>query len=114
MRWLVVLAIGCGGGASAAPDAAPMIDGAPDAAAAPTAAELLAKIATCSKVGGDYATDSGGTSTIPICGLSSAVFWKADMDIDCDGGSSALCMSDPYYQPDTSGVTRLQVYTPLR
>jgi len=107
----VVIAIaacgGGGGGGSAKPDSAQaMVDASPDAPAPPTASELLAKLATCNKVGGDYATDSGGAATIPICGLSNAVFWKADMDIDCDGKQTTQCNSstDPSWQNQTSAT----------
>jgi hypothetical protein len=117
MRWLVLLALaGCGtisgggGDDTMSPDAGwgvrqtmmPGGDGSPP----PTAADLLAKLSTCNKVGGDYATDSGGAQTIPICGLSNAVFWKADMDIDCDGKQSPQCNSstDPSWQNQTSAT----------
>jgi hypothetical protein len=108
MRWVVVLALAaCGGPDASAPDGA--IDGADpgiDSAGAPTADELLAKLATCDRVGGDYATDSGEAQTIEICGLSSAVFWKADLDVDCDGKMSAQCnlTADPAYQGETSAT----------
>jgi len=100
---------GCGGGGGmGAPDAPAMGDapGMIDAPAAPSAADLLAKLATCTKIGGDFATDSGGTQNIAICGLTNAVFWKADMDIDCDGKMSAQCNSttDPAYQNQTSAT----------
>jgi len=69
-----------------------------------SASELLALTQGCSKVGGDYATDSGKDATIPICELNGAVFWKADMDIDCDGRTTANCNwdRDPAYQDITS------------
>ncbi len=118
MRWLVLLALaGCGtmagGGGdddTMSPDAGwgvrQTVGGSGSDTAPPTAAELLAKLATCNKVGGDYATDSGGSQTIPICGLSNAVFWKADMDIDCDGKQSTQCNSstDPSWQNQTSAT----------
>jgi hypothetical protein len=39
-----------------------------------------------------------------VCGIDGAVFWKADMDIDCDGRPSARCnrTTDPWFQPTTS------------
>jgi hypothetical protein len=76
-------------------------------AVAPTAAELLALTTSCMRIAGSplYALDSGETATVPLCQLTGAIYWQADMDVDCDGGSGAECMSDPYYQPDTSGVT---------
>ena len=120
MRWLplVLLAVGCGDMTGSpmmtSPDASTMMAG-PDGmmmgtadaqAAPPTAAELLAKLATCMKVGGDFATDSGGAQTVEICGLSNAVFWKADMDIDCDGKESTQCnsMTDPDFDNATSAT----------
>lgn len=73
----------------------------------PTAAALLDRIAACDLVvGGTYAEGGGLPETVSICGLPDAVFWKADMDIDCDGQMSAQCnsMTDPYYQPQTAAV----------
>ncbi|MEI8258137.1 MAG: glycoside hydrolase family 75 protein [Deltaproteobacteria bacterium] len=79
----------------------------PDASGPVTAAQLLALTTACMRIPGTplYATDSGLAQTIPLCQLNGAIFWQADMDIDCDGGSSALCRSDPYYSPDTSAQT---------
>jgi hypothetical protein len=84
----------------------PSTDAAADASTDPTAAQLLGKLATCMKVGGNYATDSGGAQTIPICGLPSAVFWTADLDVDCDGKPSGVCnsMTDPSFQAQTSAT----------
>ena len=110
MRWVAVLALaGCGsGGGMGAPDGNPqaMADAPADADAAPSAADLLAKLATCARVGGDYATDSGGTQDIAICGLTGAVYWKADLDVDCDGKMSTHCNlgTDPAYQNQTSAT----------
>ena len=105
MRWMLVALAACGSSGDVAPDGS--VDSAPaDANAAPTAAQLLGKLATCNKVGGDFATDDGGAATISICGLPSAVFWKADMDIDCDGKISMFCnsMTDPSFQAQTSAT----------
>jgi hypothetical protein len=109
MRWVVLLALAaCGGSDASAQDGA--IDGGADSmtdgAGAPTAADLLDKLATCTKVGGDYATDSGGAATVSICGLPNAVFWKADLDVDCDGKMSTQCnlTADPAYQNQTSAT----------
>lgn len=72
----------------------------------PTAAQLSALLATCTKVGGTYAKDSGGAATVDICGLTGAVFWKADMDVDCDGKMSAQCnlQTDPDYMDQTAAT----------
>ena len=72
---------------------------------APTAAELLAKVTSCSQISnGTYKTDEELGRTIPVCGKNGAVFWKADMDIDCDGLRTSQCNenTDPWFQPDTA------------
>jgi len=85
-------------------------DGSPDGnmpPGAPTAAELLAKIATCDQsVGGLFARDSGGAANISICGLTGAVFWKADLDVDCDGKETPQCnlSTDPAFQAQTAAT----------
>ena len=72
---------------------------------APTAAELLAKVASCSQISsGTYRTDSETARSIPVCGKNGAVFWKADMDIDCDGQRTAQCneQTDCCFLPETA------------
>ncbi|MFK4148644.1 glycoside hydrolase family 75 protein [Streptomyces sp. NPDC004065] len=66
------------------------------------AADLLARVRECRQVSrGRYRPDAGARATIPVCGLSGAVFWKADMDIDCDGRPTARCnrRTDPHFSP---------------
>lgn len=96
----LVAACGDGGGMDPGPDA-PIL---PDAAGDPTAAELSAALTTCTVVGGKYAKDSGGAATVDICGLTGAVFWKADLDVDCDGKMTAKCnlTTDPDYMSQTA------------
>jgi hypothetical protein len=80
----------------------------PAAAAGPTAAQLLAKTSSCTAASnGKYATDDGEASTVSICKTGSAYFWKADLDVDCDGVSTSRCNSstDPWYQAQTSFTT---------
>ncbi|MFF2861898.1 glycoside hydrolase family 75 protein [Streptomyces rubiginosohelvolus] len=79
----------------------------PDAdAGVVTAAELLAEVRACSRISkGRYRTDSGSAkATVPVCGTRDAVFWKADMDIDCDGRKTRACnrKTDPYFLPETA------------
>src|SRR6266540_3523866 len=72
---------------------------------APTASQLLAKMTSCSQISnGLYKTDSEKSRTIPVCGKTGAVFWKADMDIDCDGQRTTQCNenTDCCFQPDTA------------
>jgi hypothetical protein len=73
----------------------------------PTASQLLGLVQSCAKVvsAHKYATDDGGIPTIDICALNGAVFWKADMDIDCDGrnvGDGKCPGNDCCYQPQTA------------
>lgn len=70
-----------------------------------SAADLLAKVTSCAQVSnGKYKTDDETSATIPVCGKNGAVFWKADMDIDCDGQRTTNCNEDrdPWYQDDTA------------
>ncbi|MFF3035927.1 glycoside hydrolase family 75 protein [Streptomyces rubiginosohelvolus] len=71
-----------------------------------TAAQLLAEVRACSRISkGKYRTDSGSAkATVPVCGTRDAVFWKADMDIDCDGRKTRACnrKTDPYFLPETA------------
>ncbi len=70
-------------------------------------AKLLALTQTCNQISnGLYALNAGDTPTVPICGLTNAVFWKADMDVDCDGKQTTQCNSstDPDYQNQTAAT----------
>ncbi|WP_344584484.1 glycoside hydrolase family 75 protein [Streptomyces lunalinharesii] len=69
-----------------------------------SAAQLLAKLKDCQQIShGKYRTDEETSATVPVCGKNGAVFWKADMDIDCDGQITAQCSADtdPWFQDDT-------------
>lgn len=71
------------------------------------AADLLARVRDCAPVSrGRYRPDEGAPATIPVCGTDEAVFWTADMDIDCDGRPGPECNSrtDPLF----SGATAYQ------
>ncbi|MFD9892242.1 glycoside hydrolase family 75 protein [Amycolatopsis sp. NPDC059027] len=73
--------------------------------AGPSAAELLAKTAGCKQISkGKYKTDEETGASIPVCDANGAVFWKADMDIDCDGQRTAQCneKTDCCFLPDTA------------
>jgi hypothetical protein len=94
--------------ARAPADGTPAIDAAGPADAADagsTVAQLIALTSSCAVASnGRYALDSGATPTVDICRLNGAFFWKADMDIDCDGKTTAQCnlQADPSYQDQTS------------
>lgn len=69
------------------------------------AADLLAKVKSCAQISnGKYRTDERAAATIPVCGKHDAVFWKADMDIDCDGQRTDSCNedTDPWFQAATA------------
>ncbi|MET8944343.1 glycoside hydrolase family 75 protein [Streptomyces sp. NPDC004542] len=71
------------------------------------AADLLARLHHCAPVShGRYRTDSSGSGSakVRICGTDEAVFWTADMDIDCDGRPTARCnrRTDPLFSAATA------------
>lgn len=69
------------------------------------AADLLAKVRDCAPVSrGRYRSDNGAPAKIPVCGTEDVVFWKADMDIDCDGRPGPRCnrRTDPHYSRSTA------------
>ncbi|WP_328370100.1 glycoside hydrolase family 75 protein [Streptomyces sp. NBC_00457] len=69
------------------------------------AAELLARVRDCVPVSeGRYRRDAGAPATIPVCGTEEAVFWKADLDIDCDGRPGPHCnaRTDPHFSDATA------------
>ncbi|MEU3058223.1 glycoside hydrolase family 75 protein [Streptomyces griseus] len=112
-RMLALTSAACGAallGAAALPASAtgpgPAPGREPETATAATAAELLAEVGACTRISkGGYRTDSGSAkATVPVCGTEDAVFWKADMDIDCDGRKTKACntKTDPYFQPETA------------
>jgi hypothetical protein len=70
-----------------------------------SAADLLAKARDCAPVSrGRYRSDNGASATIPVCGTRDVVFWKADMDIDCDGRPGPRCnrRTDPHFAAATA------------
>ncbi|MER6701920.1 glycoside hydrolase family 75 protein [Streptomyces fimicarius] len=112
-RMLALTSAACGAallGAAALPASATGPGSAPGqepaTATAATAAELLAEVRACARISkGTYRTDSGSAkATVPVCGTEDAVFWKADMDIDCDGRKTKACnrKTDPYFLPETA------------
>ncbi|MGW2488264.1 glycoside hydrolase family 75 protein [Streptomyces sp. NPDC001606] len=70
-----------------------------------TAADLLTRVAECARIShGRYRTDADRPATVPVCNTRNAVFWKADLDIDCDGRPTTRCNSrtDPLFAPTTA------------
>ncbi|MEV5978639.1 glycoside hydrolase family 75 protein [Streptomyces sp. NPDC052114] len=64
------------------------------------AADLLARTRSCKQIShGKFRTDDGARADVPVCGTRGAVFWKADMDIDCDGRPTKACnrRTDPLF-----------------
>ncbi|MGW5637872.1 glycoside hydrolase family 75 protein [Streptomyces sp. NPDC003832] len=69
------------------------------------AADLLAKVRGCAEISRErYGSDDGDAPTVPVCGTREAVFWKGDLDIDCDGRPGARCnaRTDPYFSDATA------------
>jgi hypothetical protein len=69
------------------------------------AADLLARARECAPVShGRYRTDAGRPATVQVCGTPEAVFWTADLDIDCDGRPGLHCNSriDPVFSETTA------------
>lgn len=69
------------------------------------AADLLARVRDCTQISrGRYRTDDDAPATVAVCGTDEAVFWTADMDIDCDGRPSPRCNSstDPLFSDATA------------
>ncbi|MEV7793451.1 glycoside hydrolase family 75 protein [Streptomyces sp. NPDC087512] len=70
-----------------------------------SAADLLARTRDCEPVShGRYRSDAGTPARIPVCGTRDAVFWKADLDVDCDGRPGERCNSrtDPHFTAATA------------
>ncbi|MDO0929095.1 glycoside hydrolase family 75 protein [Streptomyces sp. TG1A-8] len=70
-----------------------------------TAADLLDRVRSCTRISrGRYRPDDGAPATVPVCGTREAVFWKADLDVDCDGRPTARCnrRTDPWFSAATA------------
>jgi hypothetical protein len=71
-----------------------------------TPAAILAKLEECTTKASKapFARDMGGVENIDVCALGNAVYWKADLDVDCDGKPSDVCnaSTDPSFQAQTA------------
>jgi hypothetical protein len=78
----------------------------PDVEVTPEA--MMAKLTTCTRKASraPFAKDAAGRAEIHVCQLKNAVFFNADLDVDCDGKQSPACnlQTDPSYQSQTAGV----------
>jgi hypothetical protein len=83
-------------------------DSAGDTAAAPEVnpSTLKAALGDCSVLPGTskFAANDGDPPTVPLCAAPGVVWFAADFDVDCDGGTAAACTADPYYQAETSAT----------
>jgi hypothetical protein len=98
---------GSGGGAATTTTTTTTTTGTGGGSGVPTAAELLAAASACNVISSSgYKTDdeAGLPANIDVCGLTGAVFWKADMDIDCDGKETTQCnaSTDPSFYAGTA------------
>jgi hypothetical protein len=73
----------------------------------PTAQQILDKVAACAATAtvakGGFGLD-GGKGNISIYQCQGVLYWKADMDVDCDGILTPPCDTDVTGQPQTSIV----------
>jgi hypothetical protein len=73
----------------------------------PTAQQVLDKVAACTATAtvakSGFGLD-GGKGNISIYQCAGALYWKADMDVDCDGILTPPCDTDVTGQPQTSIV----------
>ncbi|MEV7422547.1 MULTISPECIES: glycoside hydrolase family 75 protein [unclassified Streptomyces] len=70
-----------------------------------SAAALLARAGECDQISkGLYRARDDTPADIPVCDAKGAVFFKADMDVDCDGEITERCNldADPYFQNSTA------------
>ncbi|MEU6847207.1 glycoside hydrolase family 75 protein [Streptomyces sp. NPDC046716] len=83
----------------------------PDVAAPSTreggvsATALRAAVRGCPQISrGRYRSDDGARANIPVCGRRGAVYWKADLDVDCDGRPGRHCnrRTDPLFLNTTA------------
>src|SRR5438045_3841261 len=85
-----VLMVGCYG-------AAP-VDSVDEAESSGVIDELLRMTASCTKAHmvskHTYSDPGSAVRNVPICALTGAVYFNADMDIDCDGRASGGCPGD--------------------
>ncbi|MER6348874.1 glycoside hydrolase family 75 protein [Streptomyces sp. NPDC001595] len=96
---------GVGAAAPAAAPVRPRVAPSVHGEGAVSAADLLARVRDCPRISrGHYRSDEGAPADIPVCGTRDAVFWKADLDIDCDGRPGRHCNSrtDPYFSASTA------------
>ena len=97
LAWLIAITCACGS---------------QDPAEAPSAASLRAVTGSCDPVAGARLLDADvdadgapdGAGTVEVCGLDGAVWWRADLDIDCDGGQQQACLDDDSYLPETAAT----------
>lgn len=77
------------------------------ATAEPNAQDLLNKVAACSATAtvakSGFGLDSG-QGNIAMYQCQGAIYWQADMDVDCDGIQTPPCDTDKTGQPQTSIV----------
>jgi hypothetical protein len=88
---------------STAPSASPLASGATDIASSATGGNFNGTARV--RNDGSLSNYKGGVGNIAVAqenGRTSAFQFKADMDVDTDGGSSAASKSDKYYQSGTS------------
>jgi hypothetical protein len=95
---------GTGGATTGTGGASPTDGGATE----PSAQELLNKVTACAATASlaksGLALDKGEALNVSMYKCEGAVYWKADLDVDCDGIQTPPCDTDKTGQPQTSIV----------
>ena len=71
--------------------------------------QLLRLTQSCAKVASSHTYKLDNGQAVNICAMNGAVYWTADMDIDCDGrdiGDGKCPGNDCCYQPQTAFTNR--------
>lgn len=76
------------------------------ACAPPDAADLLELTSGCEPVEGAQTlkADPEAAPSVKICQLEGAVWWRADLDVDCDGSTADVCLGAEGYDAGTAAV----------
>jgi Fungal chitosanase of glycosyl hydrolase group 75 len=98
---------------AAALDASPREAGSDAAPLDPVNAAAIRAKLNCTQISArKFPTDEGLAATVAVCKKGSAIYFTADLDVDCDGISSAVCSkaTDPTFQAQTAATTSTGAY----
>jgi hypothetical protein len=107
VMWGALALIGCSGAVVSSTNNQGQRRNGADLIAGTIVDQLLALTAHCTAdqnvADHTYPDPGSAENDVPICALNGAVFFDADMDVDCDGRAEGACPGDdPSYQNDTA------------